>query len=183
MFTNMKKIIVILLAAYLLPINVACASNIVFEEIEVGHAIYKELSSVAVSLSRDVLAKKTDELIKYLEDEDPDRNKSLMGETYSFIYDPDWLRQFRDNANSVYGIISSARKIEIKIEKLQSRNKKHPGTIRVYYYDPERIKLHLPLTQDQRKKWMIDFVTCRFKKTSKGWKASRTLFESETQGP
>jgi len=54
---------------------------------------------------------------------------------------------------------------------------------RVYFFDPGRINLKLPLRAEQGQLWMREFVSCLFEKTGDQWRVPFTLFESETEGP
>ena len=171
--------------------SVACASDSNSEPTN-------EIESVAEILVERVLNRDIQILATFADDECNEASSDMCIEgmtsaTYDFIFNDnvDYRQRTTDrafqNSKSVYTILRKSRpNIHFKIEQFTLQNSVYGKDLdfaRIYFYDPDIIEINLPLTEELRNRWMIDFVTCLVVKVEGKWHVAYTLFEGETDGP
>lgn len=143
--------------------------------------IYKEVMPIVIGLKDALINKKINLLIQY-SNPDPlysyaEYLKDVKSEEYKYLYDDSWRKISNPKQHSVYKILSTAKQLKIVLEEYKLKGKIY---VRAYYYDEAKIKLKTPLSDKQVNLWGVDFVTCRFVKTEKGWKVAFSIFDYGT---
>lgn len=108
----------------------------------------------------------------------PNTREFIFGKEGSGVGEPDFKKV------SICGVLCTAKNVDLLIEKFHGtwQGKRHEFA-RVYFFDPSKIKLKLPINAQSGKLWMNKFVTCRFVKVNGSWLVAYTLFDDETDGP
>ena len=145
----------------------------------------KELEPIALILVEAVLNKQLDKIASFIPNDPEFRNGNFSSYAYKSLYGSAHSDNSSKKTKCVYDILVNIKELTLRYERIIYPEDCPYGkavAFRVYFFDPKRIDLKLPLTEEQGQLWMEDYVTCIFIKQDSKW-IIPSLFEFETDGP